>query len=559
MKGLQGIGAALIVTAFAGLGLWLVVIKGLGPDWSLLPGGRVDSGLNLYLLEHFYRWISGTDPRFWTADFYYPYPDTIAFGDNFLGSGPVYAALRSVGLDRASAFQGWYMVGYGLNFLAAAYVLSRMHCAPLGIGLGAFFFAFGLPVLAQENHVQLLYRFGVPLACYSLWESVERPRLPAFGAVVFWLVWQFYLSIYMGVFLALLLGMLFLFAPLGAGQVSASQFGRFWADRARLAWGRARTGARSLAVSAVIFLVAMLVVLLKPYWDVSRLYHFGWAWNYVVSMLPTWSSYLLADRSQLWMPVSALIHDVPNRVEQQLFPGLAAVVLECVGVLGLLRQRVSERGAAVRVHLLAGLSLVALTLLIGGFSLWRILWLLPGIDSLRAVARIILIAIWPAVLLIGYAVDQIAEWQTRFAPLRIGLLATLSALLVLESVLFDHYAYNRVDVGARLRSLRAQLPAVVPAQPILVVHTPAGGGYSEVDAMLLGQDLGWPVMNGYDANFPPGYALTTDSCRSIPERIMLYMQFAGIQGSDYYLGMIRRTVPIGFIDCDPGWWQGMPK
>ena len=151
-------------------GLWMVVIVPLGPRLANIPGDLGDARLNNYLLEHFFRWISGLDKSFWNAEFFYPYPDTVAFSDNFLGSGIFYALFRWIGLDQETAYQGWYIWGFFLNYLAAAYVLSRLKFNPIGAAAGAFFFAFGLPVLAKESHAQLLYRFGVPLACLCLWQ-----------------------------------------------------------------------------------------------------------------------------------------------------------------------------------------------------------------------------------------------------------------------------------------------------------------------------------------------------------------------------------------------------
>ena len=45
--------------------------------------------------------------------------------------------------------------------------------------VGAFIFAFGLPALAQQNHVQLLWRAGVPLAAWWMWRFTQfgKPKL----------------------------------------------------------------------------------------------------------------------------------------------------------------------------------------------------------------------------------------------------------------------------------------------------------------------------------------------------------------------------------------------
>ena len=75
--------------------------------------------------------------------------------------------------------------------------------------------------------------------------------------------------------------------------------------------------------------------------------------------------------------------------------------------------------------------------------------------------------------------------------------------------------------------------------------------------MLVAQDLGWPTLNGYSGNFPPGYGFA-DSCRQLPQRIKNYMDFTGITNQSFYLELMKRTVPIGFSDCDPTWWERMP-
>ena len=531
MKSLFPIFDKLIVAAFGVFGLWLVVIRPLGPHWAFIPGGLADARLNNYLLEHFYRWITGVDKHFWTVETsFYPFPDTIAFGDNFLGSGPFYEIFRQLGFDRKSAFQGWFVLGYCLNFLSAIYVLSRLHFGALAKGVAAFFFTFGLPLLAQEGHAQLLYRFGVPLACFFLLEMLESPRFLTMVAVIFWSIWQFYLSIYTGVFLTLLLVMLSVFSPLLAGQRSFWQVLGFWPRRVRLAWQHASPIERFLGSLAVIFLGGSLFVLLWDYWRVSRIYGLSREWSEVVTMLPTWRSYLLADNAQLWKPISDLISGVPMRQEHQLFLGIAAVILTLIGVGFLISHLKLENRRAVMLHFWAGSALVICTFLIHGFSIYRILFSLPGMNSLRAITRIILILMWPLALLIAYGVDMLTQKDIRLKLVRVGLAVILSGLLVAESVMVNHYVYSKADSQARLSALREQIPDVVLQAPILVVANTRGDPWSvtELDGMLLGQQLGWAVLNGSGGNLAPGYDAAT-VCSSIPRRIVAYMDFAKIK------------------------------
>jgi hypothetical protein len=87
------------------LGFWLVILRPLGLGLSLIPGDLGDARFNNYVLEHFYLWLSRLVPDYWNATFFYPFPGTMAFGDTLLGSAPLYALFRWMGLDMPSSFQ----------------------------------------------------------------------------------------------------------------------------------------------------------------------------------------------------------------------------------------------------------------------------------------------------------------------------------------------------------------------------------------------------------------------------------------------------------------------
>ncbi len=546
----------LIIVLILMIGLWLIVIKPLGPNLSLLPGELVDNRLDIYLLEHFFRWISGLDKSFWTASFAYPYQNTVAFSDNFLGSAPFYIIFRWFGFNRESAFQGWYILGYCLNFLSAAYVLSRLNFKPLAIGAGAFFFTFGLPLLGQENHVALLYRFGVPLACFALWRMQEAPKLRTFAAIILWTVWQFYLSIYLGVFLVMFLIVFALLLPLCMPSQPFWRFFRFWPHRIKSAWLLTPKTEQLIVILATIFLGLCMGIQLWPYYQVTRIYGFSRNWSEVAKMLPTWQSYLLADGSQLWRFISTRITGVPMRWEHQLFPGGLAVALVMIGLF--LRGN-SKTTMLVKPHFWATLVLAAFTFSINGYSLFRYLWILPGINSLRAITRIILVLMWPIALLISTGFEKLLQERNHYNLLGVGVAYILVGLLMAEAVLFDHFTFNKAASQARLTELNDQIPVTIPDQPILIVANKNGDPWNltEVDGMLLSQQLGWPTLNGYTGYLPPGYGPTTN-CSSLPKRILAFMNFAKITSTSYYFDMMKRAVPIGFTDCDPGWWTEMP-
>jgi hypothetical protein len=539
------------------LGFWLVILRPLGPGLSLIPGDLGDARFNNYVLEHFYLWLSRLVPDYWNATFFYPFPGTMAFGDTLLGSAPLYALFRWMGLDMPSSFQAWYITGAGLNFVAAAYVLGRLKLRPLAVGMGAYFFAFGLPLLAQENHAQLIYHFCIPLACFALWRCYRQPRLWMLATLAGLVVWQFYLSIYMGVFLVFLLLVMFVLLPFFIHLQSFRQRLSLWPRQLMYAWRVAYWPQRILSVLAIVGFGLGLTAILLPYYHISKVYGFARSIIEVISMLPRFKSYLLADNSMLWHSLSSLITNIPMRWEHQLFPGLAVILLIAVGIG--VRFRTPNRRLAW-LHLVSALGLVILTLVINGISLYYLIWWVPGIKSLRSITRIILVIMWPLAIYSAWVVDGLLRRissQRRYLIVPVYLVC---GLLVAESVFYTHATYPKAEARARIVSLQQQIPSEIPADPILFAKRQQNEAWyaKEIDAMLLAQKLGWPTLNGYSGNTPPDYA-NADSCKQLPLRIMNYMKFAGITDENYYLEMINRVVAIGFTDCDPTWWEKMPS
>jgi hypothetical protein len=538
------------------LGLWLVILWPLEPHLALVPGDLGDARFNNYVLEHFFRWLTGLTPDYWDAPFFFPFQQTIAFSDNLLGSAPFYALFRWIGLDRASAFQGWYILGYSFNYFAASYVLWRLKLNPLAVGTGAFFFTFGLPLLAQENHVQLLYHFCVPLACFSLWRFYQTPRLWTLVSLCAWLVWQFYLTFYIGIFLLLLLGALVILLPFFIPVQTFWHRFVVWPGCLIESWNRAGITERIMAMVAVFFLGGCMGVLILPYIRASSNYGFSREWAEIFTMLPNWKSYLLADNSQLWSSLTSGFSGLSIRHEHQLFPGLAVVALVLVGIAGRFH---TENSRLAWLHFGAALALVAVTLQVNGSSLYEFIWWIPGLNVVRAVTRIILVVMWPISLFIAWAMDGFIQWSSRQHQWMQAAAYLVTGLMVAESVFYTHTTYVKNDAQVRLDKLREQIPATVPANPVLFVaeNQPEPSWGRAIDAMLLAQDLGWPTFNGYSGNAPPGYS-PLESCYQLPARIKNYMDFARVSSSSYYLGIMERVVSIGFEDCDPTWWEKMP-
>jgi hypothetical protein len=535
----------LISTIFL-LAFLFVVVKPLSPNLGQIPGNLGDSRFNNYILEHNYRWVTGKEPSLLTAPFSFPHNLTLTFSDNHFGSMPIYSALRFLGLDRETAFQGWYLFSYLLNFGAAAYVLNKLNLNPIATGFGAFLFSFGLPVLARAGHAQSAYRFCVPLTCYALWRLSNKPKLKIIIMILFLIVWQFYIWIYMGYFLSLLV--LSLLIVIAASENTAfSEKIKFWPNILRKSWLSCQKKYRIISLSMVLFLLIGLIALFLPYVIASNSYGFSRTWEEVSKMLPRVQSYFLADQSQIWASFSSLFTNIGEyRWEHQLFIGLPAILLI---ITGLVWRFVSpHRKMAFSFISSAGI-LILLTLYINGFSLYRILFILPGVHSIRAVTRIILALLWPFALFISIVIDAFIRYQKN-KYIKILIITILFAFLFSESIFFNHLTYEKESAQLRISSLQQQIPTDLPENPILFVWDPDNvfWGLAELDAMFLAQDLGWPVLNGYSGNLPVGYGPTKD-CDQALIRILRYMNFENVVNYDYFNHFLSQVVPIGPVAC----------
>ena len=539
------------------VGIYFCVLLPFGPGSPNLPGDLGDARLNHYILEHFYRWLVGLDDSYWSASFFYPFPYAIAFSENFLGSAPLYALLRLAGLNEAFSFQGWFLAGYALNFIASAYVLSKLELHPVAAGAGSFLFAFSLPVLAQENHVQLAYRCFVPLACYFLWMSYRSPGLKNLLFLLAATIAQFYLCIYTGFFLT---GLLIALALLMIGtewmRGSLRAYLSKFRDDLQAEWLRLPPRRKWILLGSFLVLAAAFVLLMFPYVYVSRLYGFARTWHEVALFLPRPESFLIADHSRIWSFLGTAFSDIPRRDEQQLFLGGAVILLLLVGIPFLFSLRENKMPL---LHLLAALILGALTLNINGYSLYEVLYDLPGLSAIRAVTRLTLVLIWPVAVYSAWVTDTLLKRTGRYK--NIGTLAVLAilALMAAESIHYDHASYSIVEAEARLASLKQRIASPEVEAPVLFLAgiPEVDTWMTEIDAMLVARDLGWATFNGYSGNTPPDYE-PAQTCKKLRRRIQTYMEFRGITDDQFYFDLMNRSVVIGFDDCNSSWWSQPP-
>jgi hypothetical protein len=527
-------------------GLYFVVLPVLGHG-KTIPGDLCDARFNMYILEHGYQWMTGKVAHFWDGKIFYPFPLTMAFSDNLLGSVPIYTALRAYGFDREFSFQAWYLMGFIVNYFASVYVLFRIGLSSLAVAVASFIFTFALPVTAQEGHAQLLYRFGVPLAVYCLWRFHECPKLGYLFGVIFWFVWQLYVDIYIGYFLGLFLVSLTLIFPLQESR-SVKFILTHWREKVVYAWSIAGTRERGLFSAANASVLCLLVWLLFPYIKVSCLYGFKHRWSDISSMLPRPMSYLLADDSLIWRSNLRIFNGIPMRWEHSIFIGLVPFVLFTTGVFFAAKK---ERNRLFHAMFWSLVCVFFLTLyLIGGVSLYYALFILPGFSAVGAVTRIILVMLFPIGVLAGAAVDSILSTLKPVSKIIVAALMLL--LLISEAALVRHSSFKKADGLNRLEILKRSIHQPIDESSVLLVAVkPSEWILVELDAMLVAQELGIRTANGYSGNFPPGFE-PISRCSQVGGLTQSYAKFSRRPRKEVISHFQKRIASVGFSDfpCD---------
>lgn len=526
------------------------------------PGDLGDARFNTFVLEHVDRFVTGQGVQFASPGIFYPFPDTLFFSDTHVGTAIFYIVLRALGLGEFQAFSGWFVIGYTTTYAAAHYAFAKFGLKPLPAIIAAAIFTFSLPSLAQISHAQFAYRCGVPLAMLYLWRFLRDASVADLWAAFIWFLVQTLISIYLGVFLGMLMAAFALAALVLEGRAAR----RAWraavlADlKPRLASPSPGDIARALVVMAMF---AATAALLLAYRHVAHLYGLHHSLGTISIGLPRIASYFIMDYLPYWRRFASFVGQVPIRQEHQLFLGL--------GVLGLFyagcwraqfapiapEARLLPRAMAVATGILFVLTLDvgAAFALFSKISLYSLVAWLPGLDAIRAVGRIILVMMFPIAFLAGSGFAMLIG-ETRPRPLGIALGLSLALLAAYEIGSMEKPAFSIADAEQRVDEVirDAKVAGAGIADPILAVPMPLRPGdpaFTQLDAMLAAQRLGWPTVNGYSGNSVPGISLES-GCDMAAEQYRSYADWERARGKapqESPAGLLRRTVFVTGAAC----------
>jgi hypothetical protein len=495
------------------------VLPIIGSDLSRFPGNLDDARFNNYLLEHSYKYISGQESAFWTAGFFYPHQNVVAYSDNHLGSSIFYVPFRMMGFDRETAFQFWIITGLALNFAAMAFVLDRSGFGRLAVSLGAAVFAFSPVQILHLGHIQLLHRMPVPLAWYFLDRFLDGYRPSSLALALAFLSWQFYMSMYLGYFLLLLM----------CFYVIAVVIQR---NRSIIAHYLDATSSHSLLCHVGLVLAfgfslfPLYVHYSAPGIDkntVGQLRH----------LLPRPVSYLLGSRYELVEKVLGGEIDVHSTMpwEHTLFVGLIPWVALLAGTVLAIRGGDSSATKLRRVSFMFW-GVFFLTLSVASQSPYRLLVrLVPMLTGIRVVARITHVLLLPFAYMTAVGIERLFRNPPKWLP---GKLAGLAAVAICLAFAWEtnvgSITVNKADAQRRIATLEKSLgleerrPKVSEGGPVLAalwLDNSEPAIVRQLDAMLAAQDLNIVTVNGYSRFLPPGFQYPTD-CSTLAEMLRDY-------------------------------------
>lgn len=503
-----------------------------------VPGDLGDARFNSVVLEHLFQWVTGDARSLWTPPFFYPAQGTLAFSDNHFGSGAIYVLFRLVGLDREHALDGWLIVGSGLNLLAMYAVMRRLEFSVFPAAAAAFIYTFALPALAQEGHAQLTYRFAIPLAYLALVRFFRERSMVCLSQIAAWGAIQFYCSIYLGVFMGYLLAaasVAMAFPALRPSPVASPPKP-----------ARAPDGVAGPLVVILLSATATCWLLLQ-YQTVSRFYEFTRSPEDVLAMLPRPQSYLLADGVHGYSWLSELARGLPMSHEHQMFFGFAPILLGLWALLGARNEAMGARRKLLLHSLATLLLLVALTLYASGASFYQLLLSLPGVSSMRAVTRIVLVMIVPVAIMAAIGLENLQRRRsTRWLVTALAVLA-LSAETLSYVPAFATVAQWRERLAALEKLAEG---AKFQSDSVLYVtgHSQEPFYLTELDGMVFAQDRKLPTLNGYSGNAPPGYTWP-NPCNSPVVRISSLADSAFPSGGPTRADLLARTVWLAAEEC----------
>lgn len=404
--------------------------------------------------NHLYIWTLAWDAhafltqplRIFDAPFYHPYPNTLAYSENLIGTALFAAPViwltgNAVLATNLAALVTCVLCGVGAYLLARQWRLS-----PPAAFLCGLVFAFAPPRFFRMGQLHLTAVQWIPFTLAFLHAYLERFRRRDLWIAVACFSLQVLASGHGAAFLVLAIVLLF-----------------GW----RLAFGQALAWRRWLADFGVggAYLLAPAIWVMLPYQLAQT--EAGLRREYPAEAMPGFASFLASPaRIHVALQEAVFGRTLNDDAIAFLFPGLLALLLAGVAIATWRpRSRDAWRSDATGFFtVLAGVS--TWMFLTWPMDLWRLVYTWPGFNFIRVPSRFILLVVLCLGVLVAVAFERLTFRLSSRA--RLGVATALSLLLLAE---YSTYPFSGVpyaiDIPAIDRWLDTQpKPFVVAEVPV---------------------------------------------------------------------------------------------
>jgi hypothetical protein len=420
----------------------------------------------------------------------YPFQNTIALSDSMLGTVPIYSCWRLMGFDMETSYQLWWISICTLNF-SISYIITKKWTGDWIIALiVAWMFAFTIFNSVQLNYMQMIVRFMVPVIFYAAYKLVETPSIKYFTIYSLSIVIQFYCAVYTA-FFALYFSLMFILVYLWISRSWKNLLFYFKSER----W--------YLSLLIVLVSASALLWLMIPYFEIIP--HVGLKrFGEIKFNLPLIQSFVFAHESSLaW----GFLHDlvkphVDNWWLQSTFAGLLPLcVLISSPVLLILHQvKKIKLDILVRTLLICAFLIALLHVRTeNGYTLYALIFKLPGINSMRVLNRFMNVELFLLLLAMALMFSKLNRWYV--VPL---IILTLCDTIVVPNKLVRE---KKSDLQARKNNCIQLIERKLSSNTHVVAYiNPGSSPYiTHLDAMLAAQQLGVKTVNGYSSSCPDAY------------------------------------------------------
>ena len=463
-------------------------VKGLGTDAT----DHQDVYFNMWRFGWTAHALATAPARVLDANIFYPERRTLTFSDAMPVESIVAAPMLWAGVPPVLVHNLMLLAGIALSG-AGMFVLARRLTGSTASGLTAgVVFAFAPYRFEHYMHMELQWTVWTPWAFWALHRTFETGSRRAGALVGLFIALQFMSSIYYGVFLATLLGLVGVLLLMTRRGDDLKQ------------------RVLALAIGGGLCLGAVL-----PYgWQyaITKKNIGGRPEEQVIMFSAKPSSYAVATPTNLLYGERAKGR---GRAERRLFPGLLPVFL---AVTGLLLRRPCREAVAFLGGLVAAFEM---SLGMYGFTYPLLYRHVPLFEGLRAPARFGIYVVFFLALLAAYGhatlertlfPDGESPWRRRLTGLLAGLIC---ACLMLEYWVAPLPLVPYPNAAPPLYAWLARQPRGVTAElPLAPFHQLPG---DDPRYAYLSTFHWMPSINGYSGYYPSSYLERVHTLESFPD------------------------------------------